>query len=87
MNKYSVVCPDCGRVMRVKNGGFGTYVLEMADSEPHFLWMGSLYDCAPCDKQVVARFGEGPVAACGQDGFADCVDRARTYGTVIEVRT
>jgi hypothetical protein len=86
MNKYSVVCPDCGRVMgHIKDGSIGTYVLEMSSFGPYLLWRGDMYDCAPCDKQVVAGFGEHP-DGYWQDGFAERVAEARAAGKLIEVR-
>jgi len=85
MNKYSVVCPDCGRVMRVKDGGIGTYVLEMADFGPYKLWVGDVRDCAPCDTQVIVGFADRPLSEHWRPDFAERVAEARATGTVIEV--
>lgn len=54
------VCAKCQVDMRCKKNGVG--VVDMADFGPCQVWDADLWECPKCGFQVVAGFGQKPIA-------------------------
>jgi hypothetical protein len=64
-----IICPDCQREMKVD--ALGVSVLETMSAErlPYKLWAADMMVCPKCDKRIIARFGNAPIAEHWQFDF------------------
>jgi hypothetical protein len=59
----------CGRFMRVKKNSVTVEEL-MEDQRPYKLWDADLWECPECGVEVIAGFGQGPIAEHYQPTYA-----------------
>jgi|GEM_PF-4224985 len=62
MNELRIICTDCGREFKNMRSGVWVKELFQKNKEVYRVWMADLLDCPKCDKEVVARFADKPIA-------------------------
>jgi hypothetical protein len=68
----------CGRFMRPKKNSVTVEEL-MEDGRPYKLWDADLWACPECGVEIIAGFGQGPIAEHYQPDYQ--TTKARLSGT------
>lgn len=57
-----IICTDCGREFKVIRTGILIKELFQKNTEAYQIWSADLLGCPICEKNVVARFADNPIA-------------------------
>jgi hypothetical protein len=64
----NILC-GCGRFLRVKKNSVTVEELT-EDGQPYKLWDADLWECPECGVEIIAGFGQGPIAEHYQEQYA-----------------
>jgi hypothetical protein len=70
-----LVCVDCEIELKPQDNGI--YVIETASFGPYKIWSADVWVCPQCKHEVVAGFGNGPLAEHYQDKFAELLEKIK----------
>lgn len=57
-----IICTDCGHEFKVLRAGVLVKELFEKNTEIYRIWTADILGCPICSKEVVARFGDKPIA-------------------------
>lgn len=79
-----LVCVNCQTRLRIKRNGILTVDMFQDPPEPYEAFTGDLWECPGCKAQIVAGFGQFPVARHFEvDKMKVCMHTAEHTNTLV----